>query len=119
MRILVVDDDPVQLDLVERSLRRDGLDVRCATSLRLAGDEAARFNPDIVLLDVNMPGSLPSQVIEAIRKSVPKARFVLYSAWEESRLRALARETKADGYISKSDSVVTIARKLQSMRGTA
>jgi DNA-binding NarL/FixJ family response regulator len=117
VKILVIDDDPIQLDLVERSLRRDGFDVRCTTSPGRAGDEAARFGPEIVLVDVNIPGSPPAQMIDAIRRSAPGARYVLYSAWEESRLRALAREIKADGYISKSESVVTIARKLQTMQG--
>jgi len=50
------------------------------------------------------------------RQSAPAARVVLYSAWEESKLRVLAAQLGADGFISKSDSVLSFGRKLRALR---
>jgi len=114
-RILVVDDDPMQLELVERGLERDGFEVRCVTTVREMTAEAKRFAPNIVLLDVNMPDAPGERTIALARESAPGARLVLYSAWEDSKLRVLAAQLGADGFISKSESVLAIGSRLRTM----
>ena len=52
------------------------------------------------------------------RAAAPRGtRFFLFSACDESKLRALARELKADGWISKSTPVAEVSRKLQAEAG--
>lgn len=115
-RILVVDDEPMQLELVERGLSRDGFEVRGVTTLREMAIEAKQFAPGIVLIDVNMPDAPGDRAIAIAREAAPGARVVLYSAWEESKLRVLAAQLGADGFISKSDSVVSFGRKLRELQ---
>jgi DNA-binding response OmpR family regulator len=115
-RVLVVDDDPMQLELVERGLSRDGYEVRGVTTVSDMASEARRFLPGVVLIDVNMPDAAGGRAIALARDAVPNARLVLYSAWEESKLRILALQLGADGYISKSESVVAIGRRLQELQ---
>jgi DNA-binding NarL/FixJ family response regulator len=115
-RVLVVDDDPMQLELVERGLSRDGFEVRGVTTIPDMAVEAKRFAPNIVLIDVNMPDAPGDRTIAVAREAAPGARLVLYSAWETSRLRALALQLGADGFISKSESVVAIGRRLQDLQ---
>jgi len=115
-RVLVVDDDPMQLELVQRGLQRDGFEVRGVATVAELAIEARRFAPAIVLIDVNLPDSSGAQVVAVAREAAPGARIVLYSAWEESRLRLLAAELGADGYLSKSESVITLGRRLRDLQ---
>lgn len=115
-RVLVVDDDPMQLELVERGLARDGFEVRGVATVAELAPQARQFLPDVVLLDVNMPDASGERTIAIARDAAPNARLVLYSAWEESKLRILALRLGADGFISKSESVVAIGRRLQDLQ---
>ena len=115
-RVLVVDDDPMQLELVERGLSRDGFEVRGVTTVAEMALQARQFLPDVVLIDVNMPDTSGERTIAVARDAAPKARLVLYSAWEDSKLRILALQLGADGFISKSESVVAIGRRLQDLQ---
>jgi len=115
-RVLVVDDDPMQLELVERGLSRDGFEVCGVTTLVDMMREAIRFRPGVVLIDVNLPDAAGDRSVALARDAAPHARLVLYSAWEESKLRVLALQLGADGYISKSESIVAIGRRLQDLQ---
>jgi DNA-binding response OmpR family regulator len=115
-RVLVVDDDPLQVELVQRGLSRDGFEVRGVTSVAEMADEARRFAPAIVLIDVNMPDAPGDRTVALARAAAPDAHIVLYSAWEESKLRVLAAQLGADGFLSKSDSVTSFGSRLRSMR---
>ena len=117
-RIMVVDDDPLQVELVQRGLSRDGFEVHGVTTIREMALEARRFLPNILLIDVNMPDAPGDRMVAMAREAAPGARIVLYSAWEESKLRVLSAQLGADGFISKSDSVVTFGRKLRALRLT-
>lgn len=103
LRVLVVDDDQHQLELVERMLRADGFEVKtCSTPIGVT-NLIVSFGPKIVLVDVNIPALSGDRLIGISRRWVPPGTlFVLYSANDESRLRHLAREVDADGWISKS-----------------
>ena len=55
-RVLVVDDDPVIVRLLEVNLRLDGYEVETASRGEQALDRAIETAPDLVILDVMMPG---------------------------------------------------------------
>src|SRR5512146_1571655 len=97
LRLLVIEDDAMQSELVERALARDGFEVRTAGTLVELRAVVAEFTPQLVLADVNMPDAPEGATVALVRELVPGARLVLYSAWEESKLRGLARELGADG----------------------
>lgn len=115
-RVLVLDDDPMQLELVERGLARDGFEVAGVSTLIEMVSAAKKFLPSIVLIDVNLPDAAGERVVAVARDVAPSAKLVLYSAWEESRLRILALQVGADGYISKSESVVAIGSRLRALQ---
>ena len=58
----------------------------------------------------------PERAIRLARELASHARIILYSAWEESRLRNLALRSGADAFISKSESLVAIGRRLRELR---
>jgi two-component system OmpR family response regulator len=116
IRLLVVDDDEMQVELVERALTRDGFDVRGVHTLEDLATVAAAFAPELILLDVNMPDAPSARAIAIAKETAPAARVVLYSAWEESKLRKLAAELGVDAFVSKSESVFGIGAKLRGLK---
>jgi DNA-binding NarL/FixJ family response regulator len=115
IRLLVIDDDPLQVELVDRALSRDGFTLLGVTSIEGLAAVTKSFVPQLVLLDVNMPDTAPDRVIAIVRDAVGTARVVLYSAWEDSKLRGLATKIGADAYISKSESVFSIGSRLKEL----
>jgi signal transduction histidine kinase len=55
-QVLLVDDNPANLDLLEQVLRAQGYRIRCALSGPLALESARAMPPDLVILDISMPG---------------------------------------------------------------
>lgn len=102
-RVLVVDDDPLQLELVERTLGGDGFQVHTCSSPIGITSVVRSFAPHLVLLDVDIPALSGDRILTIAKKSAPPmTRFILYSSSDESVLRRLAAEAGADGWISKS-----------------
>jgi two-component system KDP operon response regulator KdpE len=100
-KILVVDDDPVFLRLVERVLTGEGYQIIKASD----GQEGLRFlfsaRPDLVLLDVVMPGMDGWQLCQRIREvtDVPVIMLTGKQQAEEDIVRGL--ESGADEYLFK------------------
>ncbi len=116
LHVLVVDDDPTYLDLVQRSLRGHGLTVTTSDSSLGVSNLIRRIEPDLVLLDVNIPALSGDALIGLARKSAPeKTRFVLFSSADESSLRKTASQCGADGYITKSADSTALASYLVKM----
>ncbi|OJH36153.1 response regulator [Cystobacter ferrugineus] len=116
-RVLVVDDDPDQLDLVRRTLAPH-FDVQTHDSALGVTNLVRQGEPDLVLLDVNFPALKGDQVLSLARRYAPRGtKFILYSATDESRLRSLALAAGADGYLSKSIQGAELIQKLNAFRG--
>ena len=112
-RVLVVDDDPDLLDLVQRSLSRYGFEVHTHTSALGVSNLVRSSSPDLVLIDVNFPALKGDKVVGLARQYAPAGtKFILYSASDESKLRSLALQSGADGYLSKSVQGEELAKKL-------
>ena len=116
IRVLVVDDDQDQLTLAERTLSAYGFEVRTHRSSLGVSNLVRTSTPDLVLLDVNIPALSGDKVLALARAQAPAGtKFILYSASDETKLRALARASGADGYISKSVNGEALAQKLESI----
>jgi len=103
-RVLVVDDEPAILRAVETNLRRHDFAVKTAITAAdaLAIFEAAR--PDLVLLDLGLPGADGMSVIKAIREHAATPIIVL-SAREADVDKVAALDLGADDYLTKPFSV--------------
>jgi CheY-like chemotaxis protein len=116
--ILVVDDDPDIRRIAALSLERiGGFHVVLADGAGQALAEASRSPPDLVLLDVSMPGADGPTTLAALRAHPPTARvpvvFFTATASEEevSHLRALG----ALGVVFKPFDVMTLAARIRDM----
>jgi two-component system, NarL family, nitrate/nitrite response regulator NarL len=114
----MIDDDPIQIELVQRGLSRDGFEVYSVMTLSELAQETAvkQFAPQIVLIDLNMPDEPDDRTIALTRELAPGARVMLYSAWDDSKLRRSASKLGADGFISKNESVVALGQRLHDLQ---
>lgn len=98
--ILVVDDEPALRDTIAYSLRREGFQVSVAADGPSAIASARTFRPDLVLLDVMLPGMDGLQVCRALRaeSNVP---IIMVSAKVEEVDRVIGLEIGADDYLTK------------------
>lgn len=101
--VLIVDDTPANLRLLADLLKEGGCEVRVAPSGQLALDLAARHLPDLILLDIAMPGMDGFEVCRRLKadpacRSVPVI-FISASTEEEDKVRCF-REGGVD-YVTK------------------
>jgi CheY-like chemotaxis protein len=101
--VLVADDDPSILDFTSRVVTKAGHRVVRAERGDIALELIRKERPDLVFLDVLMPGLDGLEVCKAIRADAALARtpVILLSAMGEDRLIAAAKNAKADGYLTK------------------
>src|ERR1700685_2936011 len=67
--VMIVDDNPANLNLLEDMLRQHGYEIRSFPKGRLALAAADQEPPDLILLDVNMPEMNGYQVCEELKAS--------------------------------------------------
>ena len=101
--VLVVDDDPLIRNLVFAVLEDARFDLAEATDGEEALRVAAERPPDVVILDVMMPGMDGNAVCKAMRADarLAGARIIMLTARSESFDRDQAMEAGADDFISK------------------
>jgi putative two-component system response regulator len=102
-KILIVDDDPANRELLQEFLTAEGLEVATAPDGRSSLAEFARLKPDLVLLDVNMPFLDGFEVCRRL-KSNPDTRLtpiVLVTALSATEERIRGIRAGADGFLSK------------------
>jgi two-component system nitrate/nitrite response regulator NarL len=120
-RVLIVDDHPLTLEALSSLLDQHGFDVVAgvtdgASSLR----QAVELRPDLVLLDLSMPGMTGLEVLPAMRDAVPDCEVVVLTAsGTEDNLLAAIRGGAA-GYLLKTEPPERIAEFLHGVvRGEA
>jgi len=112
-RILIVDDEQLNLDMLSRRLQRSGFAVSVASTGRSAIAEVESGPYDLVLLDQMMPGMSGSEVLRHWRKQYTPQQLpvVMVTAVAESDKIASALEAGANDYITKPiDYQVALAR---------
>jgi DNA-binding NarL/FixJ family response regulator len=122
MRVLIVDDHPVTRDGLRTALgMADDIEVAGEAS---SGEEAikvaAEVRPDVVFMDVRMPGMNGIQATRLIREQQPDTKVVLFTIDESRASVAEAIQAGVSGYLLKDASVgelINAAR--QAMQGKA
>jgi DNA-binding response OmpR family regulator len=116
--VLVVDDDPATRRLVSIWLEERGFEVHDAKDGESGLREAARLNPDIVLLDWRMPDESGGSICHRLAESVPRPAIVMHTGLDDPRERAAAREAGADDFLVKGIDPDALAERLRGLVGT-
>ncbi|WP_141579536.1 response regulator transcription factor [Actinomadura sp. WMMA1423] len=113
-RVLVVDDDPTVAEVVARYLARDGHEVVCVADGRTALRKALDEPPDLVVLDLMLPGMDGLEVCRRLRETstVP---IVMLTALGAETDRLVGLETGADDYVTKPFSPRELALRVRSV----
>jgi DNA-binding response OmpR family regulator len=119
-RVLVVDDDPTVSDVVRRYLEQDGCRVRLAFDGGDALTAVAEEVPDLVVLDLMMPGVSGLEVCRRLRRDLPDLPVVMLTALGEEADRVAGLEVGADDYVTKPFSPRELVLRIRSvLRRTA
>jgi DNA-binding response OmpR family regulator len=113
--VLVVDDDPIVGDVVRRYLEQDGCQVRLVTNGADALNVAAAQPPDLVVLDLMMPGIDGLEVCRRLRHRLPDLPVVMLTALGEEADRVLGLEVGADDYVTKPFSPRELVLRIRSV----
>jgi DNA-binding NarL/FixJ family response regulator len=105
VRILLVDDSPEFLGAAVRFLAADPQIeiVGSALSARQAIDEAARLRPDLILMDIAMPGMNGFVATRQIKEQPNPPRVIALTLYDNDEYRAQAKAAGADGFVAKSE----------------
>jgi DNA-binding NarL/FixJ family response regulator len=109
--VLLADDDPGMRAAIPRLLSSSCDVVSCVADTASLFDDVDRLCPDVVLLDLSLPGG-PSglEICRAIRSRTPAVKVVIFSAHDDPDFRNHAREFGAAAYVWKpqaSDDLAT------------
>jgi DNA-binding response OmpR family regulator len=100
-RVLVVDDEPIVLDVLGRYLERDGFGVETASDGPAALDAIDRRRPDLVLLDLMLPGIDGIEVCRSVRSREDGTAVIILTARGAETDRIAGLDLGADDYITK------------------
>ena len=101
--VIVEDDLPLQQHLIEIITAAE--DITCLGAVSSAEEAEIRIpllEPDVVLMDINLPGKSGIDCIRGLKKSLPKLEVVMLTAYEEEDNIFRALKEGASGYIIKS-----------------
>lgn len=112
-RVLLVDDEAEFLETLEKRLRKRKVEVSLATSgeeaLALLEDKA----PDVVVLDVKMPGMDGIEVLKEIKKRWPLVEVVMLTGHANVEVAIQGMELGAFDYLMKPVDIDELVYKLQ------
>lgn len=116
-RVLVVDDIPINQRLLAAKLTAEYYEVRCASSGVEALEMMASEQPDVVLLDVMMPGMTGFEVCERIKQSPTFGHVpvVMVTALDSIEDRVRGLEAGADEFLSKPVNDVALLTRVRAL----
>jgi two-component system response regulator MprA len=114
-RILVIDDDPKIRSVVRRGLVYEGFRVTEAGSGEEGLDKARDHTPDLVVLDVMLPGIDGLEVCRRLRAAGDEVAILMLTARDEVKDRVEGLETGADDYLVKPFSFEELLARVRAL----
>jgi DNA-binding response OmpR family regulator len=111
---MLVDDEPLITDSLSYSLRREGFDVKAVGDGAVALQEILTFQPDLVVLDIMLPGMSGLEICRRLRaqSAIP---VIMLTARGEEIDRVLGLEVGADDYLPKPFSFRELLARIRSI----
>lgn len=118
LKILVADDEKDILDVMVKKIRQERYEVISASDGQEAWDKIQKDDPDIVLLDLNMPNLHGFEVLKKIREQTDNQTWkpvIIVSAQDELDDIKQGYALEADHYITKPCSMVDVVKAIKLM----
>jgi C4-dicarboxylate-specific signal transduction histidine kinase len=117
VRVLVVDDERDFTDLLSERLRTRGMEVRTAYSGQEALDVARIFAPEVVVLDITMPGMSGIETMYALRAEKPAPEVILLTADTTLGTAVAGMKGGARDYLTKPADIDTLVAAIGEAEG--
>jgi len=114
-RLLVVDDEPNIVDLLATSLRFAGFEVATASNGSEALRVASSFKPDLLVLDVMMPGVDGFTVVRRLRQDGISAPVVFLTAKDATEDKVTGLTLGGDDYVTKPFSLEEVIARIRAV----
>lgn len=116
-RILIADDEPDILEIIQYNLKTEGYEVATAKNGNDALDLAKRFNPDLIILDIMMPGKTGIEVCNLLRMqpAFNDTLIIFLTALSDEGTEIKGLETGADDYLTKPISPKVLVSKVNAL----
>lgn len=102
INVVVVDDSPFSIAMISNILTSNGFNVvGSANGLEEAVEAVKNLNPDVVTMDITMPGADGIECTNAIHKINPKQKVVIVSSMMDDEIMRRAKKAKVSGYVQK------------------
>lgn len=112
--VLIVDDAELFREALKAAFTQEGFDVVAVAADAMSGIDLAReHEPDLVMLDLLMPGMSGLEVVGTILKASPKSRVVLLTASESAEDLLAAIKAGASGYLTKDTPLPRLASDMR------
>jgi DNA-binding response OmpR family regulator len=111
-KILVVEDEPALQETLAYNLEKQGYLVETVGDGRQAIDAAGRFTPDLILLDIMLPGMDGFEVCKILRREM-NVPIIMLTARDDEIDRVVGLEVGADDYLSKPFSMRELVARVK------
>ncbi|WP_019414467.1 response regulator [Paenisporosarcina sp. TG20] len=116
-KLLIVDDEPIERDGMQAILHKayPDLDIKQAKNGKIAVEMAGEFKPDLILMDIMMPGMNGLEAIAQISEDHPSIKFVMVTAFDMFDYARQAIKLGVKDYLlkpSKASEIVAIVGKV-------
>lgn len=113
VRVLVVDDERVIGKMLETAIRNRGHEARWIDNANDIVKEVEEYKPDVILLDINMPGKSGFEALKELKNSGNRTPVIVISVLSQDFNIEKAYEMGAVDYVIKPFSINYLIRKLE------
>lgn len=115
MDVLIVDDSPELLDLVDRALTREGHEVRLAATIAAARQQIADRVPELMVLDLALPDGTGIELCRALRREEARFPILLLTAHGEVPQRVAGLDAGADDFLAKPFAIAELRARVRAL----
>lgn len=119
-RVLIVDDEPSSLELLEVYLSEKGYEVSCAVDGRECMEKMAVFKPEVIVLDVHLPDADGLDILGRLKEGKNAPHIIIITAFHDMETTIKAMKLGAFEYITKPidvDDLETAIFRAMDLRG--
>jgi DNA-binding response OmpR family regulator len=116
-KILVVDDEPHICEAVKLILDSEGFEVGIANNLQECTAKLKKGTPDLILLDILMPGVSGTSAIRSLVSSLPRTKIIMFSVVSTNYYKRLCKKMGAADYITKPFDNEDLVRRVKKVLG--
>lgn len=112
-KILVCDDDQGILDVLTIILQQEGFQTHCINGGKGIQKRINEFKPDLILLDIMMPGIDGKEIVKILKKQkyLAKIPIIVFSAL--NNVGQIAKDLGADDYLAKPFDIYNLVAKVK------